>query len=426
MRSADFRAANDAPAAPHPGQPEAGAWTPQSTPADLSPCVQPRAEVDSRCADAERLTTAAEFARDELRDLRRRHSELTSRREADAYARDRRHIAEEKTAAQAEYHTAVTRALDLAAVHDAAAAWLHNMDETNRRAREADDRGEDLAARIGELERILPNMELKADAARISAESAQAACMDARRVLAACEEQHSAAPASSSHGLALAPSAPPTVEPSQTPTQTQAPTPTQTQAAPSGAGNGPSPRAEVNKAAGTLMHGDREVLLGLALRLADETGMEAGRLQLLLLELRESISARALEKYALSFPADHPFWSQFPSETARNVVASLASLGFQFDGASGWADGRIPQVRDLAVALSYCGYDPRSMRRPAGQAAVDALWEGTQVRGEEYLLALAPNLALDEVVALLGASANRLGELWDIWGRLRPLLLRAP
>ena len=84
------------------------------------------------------------------------------------------------------------------------------------------------------------------------------------------------------------------------------------------------------------------------------------------------------------------------------MVASLASLGFRFDGSSGWAEGRTPAMRDLALALSYCGYDPRSMRRPGGQAAVDALWEGAHVRGEEYLLARAPNLELNEVVDAVG------------------------
>jgi hypothetical protein len=284
------------------------------------------------------------------------------------------------------------------------------MDSTNRRAREAEDRSRDLQGRIGELERLLPNLELKADAARISAESAESACMDARRALAACEEQSAGAPrtAAGEAVSATATLAPVEVNPV------------------SGATLDRTDQADVDKAARTLMQGNRETLLGLALRLADETGMEAGRLQLLLLELRETIAARALDNHALSFPADHPFWSQFPTESARNVTASLASLGFRYDGATGWADGRIPSVRDLALALSYCGYDPRSMRRPAGQAAVDALWEGASVRGEEYLQALAPNLALDEVVGLLGSSANRLGEIWDIWGRLRPLLLRAP
>jgi hypothetical protein len=127
----------------------------------------------------------------------------------------------------------------------------------------------------------------------------------------------------------------------------------------------------------------------------------------------------------VAFPAGHPFWSQFPTDAARNVAASLASMGFRYDGAGGWADGRAPQIRDLAMALSYCGYDPRSLRRPAGQAAIDGLWAGTSVRSEEFLMARAPDLALSQIVEMLGPASGRLSELWDIWGRLRPLLMRA-
>jgi hypothetical protein len=172
------------------------------------------------------------------------------------------------------------------------------------------------------------------------------------------------------------------------------------------------------------MRGDRQTLLGLALRLAEETGFEAGRLQLLLLELREQIAMRALEAFSLGYPEGHPFWSQFTTESAREVAGSLASMGYRFDGRDGWADNRSPQVRDLALALSYCGYDPRTLRRPAGQPALDALWHGTVLRSEEYLLAVAPDLALTQIVALLGPRSGRLAELWDTWGRLRPLLMR--
>jgi hypothetical protein len=173
------------------------------------------------------------------------------------------------------------------------------------------------------------------------------------------------------------------------------------------------------------MRGDRQTLLGLALRLADETGFEAGRLQLLLLELRDQIFGLALAEHALGYPAEHPFWSQFTTESARAVAASLASMGFRFDGTGGWVDGHAPQVRDLANALSYCGYDPRSLRRPAGQAAIDGLWQGTRVRGEEFLLARAPDLSLSQMVTLLGPRSGRPQELWDMWGRLRPQLMRA-
>jgi hypothetical protein len=44
---------------------------------------------------------------------------------------------------------------------------------------------------------------------------------------------------------------------------------------------------------------------------------------------------------------------------------------------------------------------------------------------EEFLLASAPDLDLGQVTAALGPPASRLGELWDFWGRLRPLLAPA-
>ena len=151
--------------------------------------------------------------------------------------------------------------------------------------------------------------------------------------------------------------------------------------------------------------------------------MEAGRLQLLLLELREAIATRALEESALRFPPNHPFWSQFPADGGRQVAASLYSMGYRFDGHGGWANDRVPTIRELGVALSQVGLDPRLLRRPAGQEALVTLWQGTTVVVEEYLAARAPDLELQQVIACLGSRAARLSELWDMWGRLRPLLL---
>ena len=42
---------------------------------------------------------------------------------------------------------------------------------------------------------------------------------------------------------------------------------------------------------------------------------------------------------------------------------------------------------------------------------------------EDYLASKAPDLALGTLIELLGPGGARLGELWDMWGRLRPLLL---
>ena len=130
--------------------------------------------------------------------------------------------------------------------------------------------------------------------------------------------------------------------------------------------------------------------------------MEAGRLQLLLLELREAIAARALEENSLRLPSEHPFWGQFEGEGARRVIESLASQGFRFDGRSGWADDRVPTARDLAIVLSDSGFDPRSFRRPAGQEAIDSVWEGTVVLIEEHLKWCAPDLTVDQVNRCLG------------------------
>ena len=328
-------------------------------------------------------------------------------------ARDRRLIAEEKAAAQTEYHAAVVQAADRAAVQGAAATWLRKIDHLNRQAREADERADTLAEQFAELERGLPGLELAADAARISAEAAQVACLEARRTLAGCEEGSTERAAPTGVSATSATEAP-------TASMPTGPAPAQPALAPLPATDSGS----VKVAARVLVSGDRQMLLGLALRLAEETGIEAGRLQLLLLELRDQIVNRALDDYAFELPANHPFWSQFPDEAARNVAASLASMGFRFDGAGGWAESRSPQIRDLAMALSYCGLDPRSLRRPAGQTAVDTLWQGTKIRAEEYLLDRAPDLSLDQMVDLLGPRSDRLAELWDIWGRLRPLLMR--
>jgi hypothetical protein len=105
------------------------------------------------------------------------------------------------------------------------------------------------------------------------------------------------------------------------------------------------------------------------------------------------------------------------------LVANLASLGFRFDGHRGWANDRVPTARDLTIALSHSEFDPRSYRRPASQAAMDVMWEGTTVLIEDHLNRCAPDLTVDQVNRCLGARATRLGELWDNWGRIRPVLV---
>jgi hypothetical protein len=362
--------------------------------------------VDQRCADAERLAQAAALQLQRLREAKRQLAEFVRQRDTDSRVRDRRQLNDDKEQARKAYHERVAHATSPAEVQEAAAAWLREMDQLNRQLAQAETRAGQFTDRGAELQRVMPGMELAADAARIAAEAAQVACIEARRQLAACEEESGRRVAAS--GAANA-------------TVGQA-----GQAAPSTAALPVAQPAQSNPRVAPiaqLLRGDRQALLGLTLRLADETGVEAGRLQLLLLELRAQIAARALEERALAFPTDHPFWSQFTPDAGRQLAASLGSLGFEFDGRQGWRDGRSPAIRDLALALAHCGYDPRMLRRPVGQAAIDELWQGTTVLVEEFLASRAPDLALGRLIDLLGPRASRLGELWDMWGRLRPLLL---
>ncbi len=51
------------------------------------------------------------------------------------------------------------------------------------------------------------------------------------------------------------------------------------------------------------------------------------------------------------------------------------------------------------------------------------LFREVTVAGDEYLAATAGSLTLGEMVSMLGRRADGLTELWNAWGRIRPLLL---
>jgi hypothetical protein len=372
------------------------------------PCGPARAEVEYRCAEAERLAQAAQIHVQRLRDAKRMLARVQAQRDADARVRDRRLLSDAKENARRAYHESYSRAANGSPnneVQGAAGEWLREINRLNRQLELADRRAADVARQISELTAALPQIELAADAARIAAEAAQVTCVEARRALAACEEEAARQVRSAPRppGVPGVRAAAP-VTPAAPPAATVVP-PT-----------GPAPIS-------LLLRGDRQALLGLTLRLAEETGVEAGRLQLLLLELRQAIASRALEDNALAFPAAHPFWSQFSTEGGRQLALSLTRLGYSFDGRDGWRAGRAPGPRELALALEHAGNDPRSLRRPAGQAAIDELWKGTTVLVEPWLAAAVPDLALGRLIDVLGPRASRLGELWDMWGRLRPLLV---
>lgn len=345
-----------------------------------APCAPARTDVDSRCAAAGRLAEAAVVEQSRLSDVRRQLHHVSALRDFDATVRNPRELNAAKDTARLRYHAALVSARSERDVREAARTWLRAIDELNRDLAIAQRRAQEIDRQYAELEQSTLVAERAANRARIAADGAQAACLDARRKLAACEED-----------------AYQSVE-------------------------GPPPDAGTAPIS-LMLRGDREMLLRLARRLADETGAEPGRLQLLLLELREAIAERALADQELGTPDRHPFWAQFDDRGRAHVIASLAAMGYRFDGVAGWVDDRAPTMRELVIAVSHAGLDPRSVRRPASQEAVDTLWDGTNVLVERFLGARAPDLDLERLVGCLGPRATRFSELWDMWGRLRPLLL---
>ena len=53
------------------------------------------------------------------------------------------------------------------------------------------------------------------------------------------------------------------------------------------------------------------------------------------------------------------------------------------------------------------------------------IFEEVRVAADEYVTAMAGDLTLGEMVALLRGRAEPLADLWNNWGKIRPLLLEA-
>ena len=126
---------------------------------------------------------------------------------------------------------------------------------------------------------------------------------------------------------------------------------------------------------------------------------------------------------ALEFPDDNSFWGLFTRVERRDIAEALASLGYRFDGLGSWTDGRHPSQRDLSLALGYAGLDPMRIRHWPNEAGIVALYADTTVAADEYLAGVAGDLTLAEMVTMLGRRADGLAEVWNVWGRIRPLLL---
>jgi hypothetical protein len=359
-----------------------------------------------------RAREQAETAHEALRAAQRSYDDHLTRADRAAADADPRAIRAAKEAAQQAFRVARSAAGSRDGVEAAARDWLGEINRINLTARDAaillERERSGANALVTEIERLT----VEADAARISAEMAEAACLAAREAVADCQEAASA-PVGASIGTSTGPSDRAGGEPWSRP-----------------AGPADDDEAAIALVTGVgeaailrLLRGDRATLLALTTALAGDDPAERRRWQLALTGLVEAVVARAIEASALDFPADHPFWGPFTESQNRDIVAALSSLGYRYDGLGGWLDDRVPSQRDLSLAVGYAGLDPMRIRHWPNEQEMNDLFREATVAADEYLVGAAGGLTLGELVTTLGLRADALTDLWNDWGRVRPLLL---
>ena len=388
--------------------PAASAEAERSAPSDPGACDEARRIADERCSVAARAREQAEAVSQALRAAQLAYDEHQSRADRASLAADPRTIRTAKEAAQHAFRASRAAGRTPEALEAAAREWLGEINRINHEAREAGlaaTRERDAAT---ELVTRMERLAVEADAARISTEDAELACLAARQALADCEEASVLSRRAMGLPAAAAMSSPaatgPTVDDAGSLADVLA--------------SSDEPPVIIR-----LLQGDRATLDWLVAELGGPDPSERRRWQVALGGLLEAIVGRAIEAAALDFPDDHGFWSPFTRLQSREIVAALASLSFRFDGLGGWVDDRVPSQRDLSLAVGYAGLDPMRIRHWPNESEAANLFRDVSVAADEYLVEAAGGLTLGELVSLLGRRADELTELWNAWARVRPLLL---
>jgi hypothetical protein len=367
-------------------------------------CAEERRVASERCELATRARARADDAANTLRVAQRTYDSHEAAATDAAERVDPRAVRSAKEEAQRRFRSATRSAADPEAVEGAARDWLHEVNRINAEAREAAVAVTRERAAASAIGATLERLSLEADAARIGADTAEAACTAARVAVAECDERQAIDP-----GAFLFPPVPPV---------------------PAAAGLDMDETLGIAMEAGAaprifrLLRGDRMAMTTLVGVLAADDPDQAAHWQHLLTELVDAILADAIEASALEFPADHRFWGPFSLTQDRDIVRALGSLGFRFDGRGGWVDERVPSQRELSLALGYAGLDPMRVRHWPDEETTRDLFSDVRVAADEYLAGNAGDLTLGEMVTLLGRRADGLAELWNHWGTIRPLLLQ--
>ncbi len=392
-------------------------------------------DAESACARARAERERVERSVQRLGEVRRELLEAGSLVETAARDADRHAIRSHKDALRRTWRETMEDAPDEDARREATAAWLRQITVTNERMRHAMRQLAQGRARVASLEAQLRAADLDAAAARIRAEVADAACAEARQRRAAEEEAAVLHDGRDRAGVVAAAGVDAAVVAM-----------TRATLAPDALGSGPTndgldadpgldepgladappptPPAPVESiTVRRLLAGDPGTHAAIAAELSEMSGKLPARYLLLLKRLVDALSEAAIDAGDLAFDHDHPLWAQFSPDEARLIVRALRDLGFRLDLDDGWFGGRAPSASDLAAAFGLVGHDVRGLRAPPSGGQLRELPRSIHVALHDHLRRTAPDLSLEQVTGALGRRATPLGELWDEWGRIRPLLL---
>ncbi len=382
------------------------------TAADDGPCASERRLVEERSALAERLGAILRSARDELRDAQRTLGVHEDRQGRAALAADPRHVQVRKADAFAVFRAARAHATGPADLEAAAAEWLREIDDVNRAFLSARRVMESERHEMGRIVTLVERRTVAVDRARVAAERSAEACREARERLAACEEVEAGGAAP---GLLAAMGGP------ARPVETTSAEPEEAPAA--GALGLDATLGVARPRIVAIILGDTAARDAVSVRLAAEGVTTAEHWAGLLDGLTAAIVDRALEEARFVFPADHEFWGLFRQDECRQIAVALAALGYHPIPGGGWVDDRVPGRRDLSLAVGFAGQDPMRLRIWPTEEEMASLFDRVEANVVDFLLEKAGGLTLGEVVALLGRHAEPFTELWNAWGRVRPLLL---
>jgi hypothetical protein len=369
-----------------------------------------------------------------------------------------------KEAAHRDFRARVAAAEIRAHVERAATVWLDEINKINRAIREEQVRMKREREEAARMDAELDRLTATAETSRSMAEAAEAACLAAQQGLGepdeapedaaagpsaapspgaqAAEQAASSAPdavltppseavAASSAAASPAPAADDasvTPDPPGAPGAPEPPEPPESPAAhPAPAG---SPKVEYGGARPPtivrLLRRDRSAMNRLVDALAGTDMDQRRHWQLLLSTFVDAVVAAAIDSGCLEFPPTSRFWNQFDREQSREVARGLAALGFRYDGMSQFADGRVPERRDLSIAVGQAGmYSVRVRYWPSPEENADLMLD-IRVDTDLLLTEEAPSFTLGEMLQLLGWRAELLADLWNEWPRVRPLLLSSP